>query len=131
MRKNACIGLLALLVAGACASGTSRTGEPGLFRIDVERVARDDGRASLRVTVRNDSDDSLEVLDYTVRPIEGESAFEALDTRGPLLLGPGEEAKSSFALGVGEMLPTRVAVDVTWRRGEGPMERRSFWADLQ
>lgn len=128
MRKNAIFGLFALLVA-ACAS-TSRTGQSGLFRIEVDRLARDDGRPALRVIVRNDSPDPLEVMDFSVRPAEGESAFEALSTTGPFRLAPGQEATSSFALPAGSALPGRVSVDVTWRRGDGAMERRSFWADL-
>ena len=128
MRKNALLGLLALVLA-ACAS-TSRTGQAGLFRIDVQRLARDDGRAGVRVVVRNDSPDPLEVLDFSVRPAEGESGFEALSTSGPFQLGPGQDATSSFVLPAGTALPSRVMVDVTWRRGDGPMERRSFWAEL-
>ncbi len=128
MRKNAIVALLALLAA-ACAS-TSTTGQSGLFRIEVDRLARDDGRAALRVVVENDATESLEVLDFGVRPESGESTFEAVSTTGPFQLAPGQAATSSFVLPAGAALPARVSVDVTWRRADGTMERRSFRADL-
>ncbi len=119
-----------LVIAAACAS-TSRTGQSGLFRIELQRLNRSDGRAGVQVVVRNDSPDPAEVLDFGVRPeAEGAAPFESLSSTGPFQLAPGQEATSSFALPAGAALPSRVSVDVTWRRGGGPMERRSFWADL-
>lgn len=123
--------LAVLLIASACASA-SRTGEEGLFRIDVQRVQREDHRASVRVIVRNDSSSPLELLDYVVRPTEdGAYAFESLSTTGPFLLDPGQEAVSSFALTPGGTLPDRLSVELTFRRGAGPMERKSYWAELR
>ncbi|MCA1734290.1 MAG: hypothetical protein LC732_11895 [Acidobacteria bacterium] len=132
MRKEN-LGTLALvlLIASACAS-SSRTGEESLFRIDVERVQREDQRASVRVVVRNDSSSPVELLDFAVRPaVEGAFAFESLSTTGPFLLDPGQEAVSSFALAPGGTLPDRLNVEVTFRRGAGPMERKSYWAELR
>lgn len=123
--------LIVLLLVSACAS-SSRTGEEGLFRIDVQRVEREDQRASVRVVVRNDSASPLELLDYVVRP-DGEEgfAFESLSTTGPFLLDPGQEAVSSFALAPGGAVPDRLSVELTFRRGAGPMERKSYWAELR
>ena len=122
---------LVLLIASACAS-SSGTGEEGLFRIDVQRVVREDQRASVRVVVRNESPFPVELLDYAVRPVEdGAFAFESLSTTGPFLLGPGQEAVSSFALAPGGALPERLSVELTFRREAGPMERKSYWAELR
>jgi hypothetical protein len=131
MRTPTVLTLLAfLLLVSACAS-TSRTGEAGLFRIELQRVERQDQRASVRVIVRNDSSATVELLDFVVRPDEdGAFAFESLSTTGPFLLAPGQNAVSSFALTPGGLLPERVHVELTYRRGDGPMERKSYWAEI-
>lgn len=131
MRKGRIPHALAILLLASACAGTSRTGEAGLFRIELQRVEREDRRASVRVVVRNESSVALELLDFVVRPAEDEAAaFESLSTTGPFLLAPGQEAVSSFALAHGGSLPDRMSVEVTYRRGEGPMERKSYWAEL-
>jgi hypothetical protein len=131
MRNLGIASVALLLFASACAS-TSRTGEAGLFRIELQRIEREDNRASVRVVVRNDASVPVELLDYVVRPTEdGAVALEALSTTGPFLLAPGQEAVSSFALAPGGLLPGRVQVELTYRRGDGPMERKSYWAEIE